>query len=402
MTQTIYLDHNATTPIDLSAVEAMRQCYAEGMANAGSQHSLGRRARLRLEDVREQIIRLLGAQSGTAASDRFIFTSGGTEANNLALLGMSGEGPGRVIVSSIEHPSVLATAPVLRQRGWRVDLVEADASGMIDLAHFDRLLDQDPPPKLVSIMLANNETGVVQPLGEVVRRCQSRGVLVHTDAVQAVGKLPVNFSALGVDALSLAAHKVQGPCGIGGLLIKRRVNLRPILFGGAQQLSQRPGTEPVALAVGMLASLQKWVDEREDRHRRMLECRDRLAEKIQKGEPTALFNGAEPRLSNTLNVSFCGLDRQALMMALDLAGIACSTGSACASGSSEPSHVLKAMGLEKARIEGSIRLSVGATTTVAEVDQAAERILRTISRLRSQERSPNSTVATREEGSKSL
>ena len=402
MTQTIYLDHNATTPIDPSAVEAMRQCYAEGLYNAGSQHTLGRRTRQRLEDVREQIGHLLGAKTGSADADRLIFTSGGTEANNLALLGMIGEDPGRVIITSIEHPSVLATALGLRQHGWRVDLVRTDESGVIDLTHLDQLLDEDPPTDLVSVMWGNNETGVLQPLEEVVRRCRQRGILVHTDAVQVVGKLPVRFSELGVDALSLAAHKVQGPCGIGGLLLRHGVNLRPILFGGAQQLSQRPGTEPVALAVGMLAALQKWIDESDDRARRMRDCRDRLAARILEGEPTAQINGGEPRLPNTLNISFGGFDRQALMMALDLAGIACSTGSACASGSSEPSHVLRAMGLEKARVESSIRLSVGASTTTAEVDQAAERILMTISRLRSQERSPNSTVATREEGSKSL
>ncbi len=402
MTQTIYLDHNATTPIDPAAVEAMRQCYAEGLVNAGSQHTLGRRTRQRLEDVREQLARLLGAKTGTTDADRFIFTSGGTEANNLALLGMIGEQPGRVIVSSIEHPSVLATATSLRQRGGRVDLVRATSSGIIDLDHFSQLMDDQQPVDLVSVMLGNNETGVLQPLAEIVRHCRSRGVRVHTDAVQVVGKLPVQFRQLGVDALSMAAHKVQGPCGIGGLLVRHGVNLQPILFGGAQQLSQRPGTEPVALAVGMLAAVQTWLDEADDRAQRMGQLRDRLAEKILGSEPNAQINGAEPRLPNTLNISFCGLDRQALMMALDLAGIACSTGSACASGSSEPSHVLQAMGLEKGRIESSIRLSVGAATSESEVDHAAERILMTISRLRAPERSPNSTVATREEGSKSV
>ena len=251
-------------------------------------------------------------------------------------------------------------------------------------------------------MWANNETGVIQPLEQLVQECRCRGILLHTDAVQVVGKLPVDFGQLGVDAMSFAAHKLQGPCGIGGLIVRHGVTLRPILFGGAQQLGARPGTEPVALVLGMLAALRMWQSEAQNVPDQTRRLRDALESRLVAEPCQAIVNGAEPRLPNTTNVSFPGLDRQALLIALDMGGIACSTGSACASGSSEPSRVLQAMGLEEDRVESSIRLSLGRFTTASEAGTAAERILSTVSRLRRPILASKSPRASREAGPKSV
>ena len=258
--KSIYLDHNATTPIDPRVVAAMQDCYARIGANAGSQHRAGRAARLALDDAREEIATLLGAEISSAA-DQFVVTSGGTEANNLGILGRALGDPGRMIISSLEHPSTIAAAGELAQRGWQIDWLAALESGSICLNHLEALLKKGQPPHLVSVMLANNETGVIQPIREVVQRCHAYGIPVHTDAVQVAGKSPIDFRELGVDSLSLAAHKFHGPAGVGGLLVRNGSQLRPILFGGSQQLGMRPGTEPVALVVGMLAALRLWSEE---------------------------------------------------------------------------------------------------------------------------------------------
>jgi cysteine desulfurase len=236
--------------------------------------------------------------------------------------------------------------------------------------------------RLVSVMLGNNETGVMQPVRELAAICRSRGVLIHTDAIQAVGKLPVDFKDLGVDALSLTAHKFHGPTGVGALLVRAGVPLRPTLFGGFQQLGERPGTETIALAAGMQRALELWQVESRQRLARMTAQRDRLEALIRRDVPGAVVIGAAAsRLPHTSNLAFPGLDRQAIAMALDLEGVACSTGSACASGSAEPSAVLLAMGLPTNLIDGSIRLSLGADTTDAEIDEAVRRIRKVIKTL---------------------
>ncbi|MCP4191504.1 MAG: cysteine desulfurase [Planctomycetaceae bacterium] len=392
--KSIYLDHNATTPIDPRVVAAMQDCYARIGANAGSQHRAGRAARLALDDAREEIATLLGAEISSAA-DQFVVTSGGTEANNLGILGRALGDPGRMIISSLEHPSTIAAAGELAQRGWQIDWLAALESGSICLNHLEALLKKGQPPHLVSVMLANNETGVIQPIREVVQRCHAYGIPVHTDAVQVAGKSPIDFRELGVDSLSLAAHKFHGPAGVGGLLVRNGSQLRPILFGGSQQLGMRPGTEPVALVVGMLAALRLWSEESSERYERLESGRNRLESALCE-DSSAVVNGTDPRLPHTLNISFCGLDRQAILMALDLAGVACSTGSACASGSSEPSPVLLAMGLDRERIESSLRLSLGATTQSEEIEEAAVRILKTIRHLRQSESPANSPSEPRE------
>jgi len=399
----IYLDHNSTTPIDPRVVEAMVRAWSECGANPASQHALGRKARRMLEDAREGIAELLGAKTGGMDADEVVFTSGGTEANNLALFGMMPAAPRRhnnafadenaeevrqhpefvsdLLISAIEHPSVMGAAEELRRRGY---------TAMISLAsnHNGNLDDQfcaliGLMPHLVSAMLANNETGAIQPIADLVSVCRDWGVLVHTDAVQAIGKIPVNFRELGVDAMTVAPHKFHGPLGIGALVLRHGVKLQPQLFGGFQQAALRPGTENVALAVGFHVALKLAIAELPERRERMQSLRDDLERSLRAEFPEMVIIGEQaPRLPNTSCVAFPGLNRQALVMALDLAGVACSTGSACASGSSEPSPTLVAMALPHPVIEGAIRFSLGASTTAAEVAEAGRRIINTIKHLR--------------------
>ncbi|NOY41029.1 MAG: cysteine desulfurase [Planctomycetes bacterium] len=380
MDEPIYLDHNATAPILPEVADAIREASLRFVGNSGSQHQAGRLARRALEEARERIGELLGARLGGQKPDRVFFTSGGTEANNLALFGLLGSEAvdateaGRLVISAIEHPSIAEPARRLETFGWQVDRVGVDRNGVILLDELEDVLR--PETCLVSLMLANNETGVLQPIAEAAALCAERGVLLHTDAAQVVGKLPVDFAGWNLAMLSSAAHKFHGPCGIGVLVVRDDVAIRPTTFGGHQQSDIRPGTEPIALAIGMRTALECWHQEAESRRSRIAEMRDQL-EKALLGElatAVVIGQGAE-RLPNTANIAFIGFDRQALVMALDLAGVACSTGSACASGSSEPSPTLVAMGLEKDVIGGSIRLSLGATTTKADIEESIRRIL---------------------------
>jgi cysteine desulfurase len=314
----------------------------------------------------------------------------------MALLGLAGTAPGRLTISAIEHPSVVGPAEYLASRGWVVERLGVDGDGVAIVDELvGRLSERCPPAepgaksdlsrapvqKLAAVMLGNNETGVLQPVAELAGVCRVNGVLLHTDAVQVVGKLPVSFQRLSTATLSFSAHKFHGPRGIGGLLIRGDVELSPLLFGGFQQGGMRPGTEPVALIAGMHKALEIWRRDFDERVRRVTALRDRFESALQSQLPGAEINGAGvPRLPHTSNVSFRGLDRRALAMALDLEGVACSTGSACASGSSEPSPVLLAMGLPSDVVAGSLRFSLGATTTEAEIDEAVARIARVVER----------------------
>ena len=384
----IYLDNNSTTPIDPRVVEAMVRVQRDGLANPASQHHLGRRARRLLEEAREGIASLLGADVTSFRADQLIFTSGGTEANNLALFGLTAAAAARsnerqqLIVSAIEHPSVLESARRLEQQGVPVVRLGVSTQGVVDEAQLEAALQQQPTA-LVSVMLANHETGVVQPVERLAALCAAAGAPLHTDAVQAVGKIPVHFRQLGVSALTLTAHKFHGPLGIGALLLRSDVKLEPTLFGGFQQGGLRPGTEPVALAVGFHEALRLAVAELDERNVRMTRLAGELARSLREAFPDLIIAGQQsPRLPHTLNVAFPGVNRQALLMSLDLTGVACSTGSACASGSSEPSPVLQAMGLPADAIEGAIRLSLSAQTTAEEVAEASRRIIRCVNDLR--------------------
>jgi cysteine desulfurase len=371
--ESIYLDHNATTRIDPRVAAAMDECHRAGYGNPASPHHAGRRARRVLEEARDRIAAVLGCRCTGPQADRVIFTSGGTEANNLALFGLAGRPPGRIILSSIEHPSVTGPAEQLQQQGFHLQRLPVSMDGVAQVARLRELLTEDT--RLVSIMLGNNETGVLQPVQEVAALCAPAGVPVHTDAVQIVGKVPVNFQQLNVTALSLTAHKFHGPVGVGALVVRSEVPLRPLLWGGFQQAGLRPGTESVALAVGLQRALELWQQESEERTTRMASLRNLLERSLCSEFPELVINGAQaPRLPHTANLAFPGMDRQTLLMALDLVGVACSTGSACASGSSEPSPVLQAMGLPPAVIHSALRFSLGAFTTEAEVLQAARRI----------------------------
>ncbi|HYO24097.1 MAG TPA: cysteine desulfurase family protein [Lacipirellulaceae bacterium] len=399
----IYLDNAATTPIRPEAADAVRDASLRYGANPASQHDLGRQARRALEAARSRIAELLGA----TGKDQVIFTSGGTEANNLALTGLAGwpiqnlrpsandaasrsaagqaplgVRPERIVVSGLEHPSVSLTAEALRLRGWQIDTLAAEATGVTTTGYFDGL-GGSVRARLVSVMLGNNETGVLQPVAQIAATCRAAGVLIHTDAVQVVGKIAMDFRALGVDALSVAAHKFHGPLGVGALIVKHGTQLAPLMQGGFQQQALRPGTESVPLAEGMCAALEAAHRDLDERCARITTLRMELERRILAADERAVVIGsAAHRLPHISNIAFVGLDRQALAMALDLDGIACSTGSACASGSSEPSPALVAMGLPTEQIRSSIRFSLGATTTAADIDEAARRILAVVKRLR--------------------
>jgi cysteine desulfurase len=378
----INLDHNATTSIHPEVVHAMQECWETNHGNPASSHRLGRRARQALESSRDGIGQLLGAEIDGTDSDHIILTSGGTEANNLALLGLVGPQPGRVIISAIEHPSVAAAAEHLRVRGHEICELPVSDAGIVQIERLDSLLTD--ATCLVSIMLANNETGVIQPVAEAAHLCQTRGIPFHTDAVQAVGKIPVDFRKLHVTALSLSGHKFHGPHGIGALIVRHGTQLQPILYGGHQQKGLRPGTQPLELAIGLHRALQVWKRDAGTRTARMTALRDQFEELIRAANVGAVINGlGADRLPNTSNVAFPGLDCQAIHMALDLAGVASSIGAACASGAVEPSPVLLAMKLHPDIVEGSLRFSLGAFTTRPDIESAAARLIECVTRMRS-------------------
>jgi cysteine desulfurase len=364
-------------------IEAMAVCMHRGYANPASQHSAGRRARQAINDARETIAKILAVDLVTRKADRLVFTSGGTEANNLAVFGLAhatGNEPGEAITSTIEHPSINGPIAQLEQRGWMVHRVGVTREGIVKVDQFEALISNRT--RFATIMLANNETGVLQPIEQLARIANERGVPLHTDAAQYVGKLPVDFRELGVAAMSMAAHKFHGPSGIGALALRHDVTIAPQLYGGFQQSGLRPGSEPVALAVGMCRALELFQEDHPQRVRGMRELLNQFESSLKQGFPNVVVNGAgASRLPNTSNLAFLGLDRQALVMALDLAGICCSTGSACASGSSEPSPVLLAMDCPREVVTSSLRFSLGAETTAEDIDEAVRRILTTTANL---------------------
>ncbi len=366
-------------------IRAMVDCYQRGYANPASQHKPGQEARKHLEDARERIAEILGADLSGSEPDRLILTSGGTEANCLAVLGFARAGnssePDQVIVSAMEHPSVMESAEHLLEQGWRLDTLDVTGDGLDQVERLAALLK--PEARVVSVMLANHDTGVLQPVAALAEICRARGVPIHTDAVQVAGKLPIDFRALGVDALSIAAHKFQGPLGIGALVLRAGVPLRPLCFGGHQQSGIRPGTESVALAVGMLTALELWQQEHPARAERLASLGERFETGLRAGFADLVVNGAgAERLPHVSNVAFPGLDGQVLLIALDTAGVACSVGSACSSNSTELSPTLRAMQLPDEVVKSSLRFSLGATTTEEQIDEAVRRILHVVGQLR--------------------
>jgi len=395
-TDRIYLDHNATTPVFPEVVEAMRACWSEPLLNPASQHEFGRRARRVLEDARERIGELLGAHP----NDRVVFTSGGTESNNLAIRGLlqragasSPPPPGaspfsHIIISTIEHPSITSLADHLAIQGCDVKRLDADNNGVIRVNQLPKMLR--PDTRLVAAMLANNETGVIQPVAELAAVCDEHKVPLHTDAAQAAGKLNLTFSDTNAATMSVAAHKFGGPLGIGALIVRRDVDLQPQLFGGFQQAGLRPGTESVALALGMQIAIEQWNKNRRAWAARLHSLRNEFEAALRREISGIEIIGEKAnRIPNTSNIAFVGLDRQQLFLALDQAGVACSTGSACASGSSEPSPVHIAMGLEPRVVSSALRFSFGVTTTLDEVAEATRRIINICNNLRPQKLTRN-------------
>ena len=378
----IYLDNNATTAIDPRVLELMRDVWFSGPLNASSQHASGRAARNRLDESISLMSGLLGGDVDSPGGGRLILTSGGTESNNLALSGI-GDPQGRLVISAIEHPSVLEVARGQAASGRDVNVIPVDESGVIDREVASRLINASPRPALVSVMAANNETGVVQPIEWLGQLCQSAGVPLHCDATQAIGKLAFRGDLPGLSAVTATAHKFHGPAGIGLLMVRAGVDLRPQMVGGEQQLAHRAGTEPVALAAGMAEALRLAECSIDQHAGLMSRCRDRFESALMAVFPELTIHGhTVARLPGTSCISFPAADRQAMLMALDLAGIACSSGSACASGSSRPSHVLSAMGVGGAQIATALRFGFSRFSTFAEVDQAVDAISRSYKRLR--------------------
>jgi cysteine desulfurase len=373
----IYLDNNATTPLLPAVAEAMRPYLTEFYGNPASAHWAGRRARQALEDAREQIASLLAAHP-----DEVIFTSGATEANNLALFSLVGTPPGHLITSPIEHPSVAEPIEHLARLGYEVEQLRVDSIGIVRAEALPALLRAET--RLVSVMLANNETGAIQPIKRLAEALNRR-VAMHCDAAQAAGKLPIDFHALGVTTLSLSAHKFHGPKGIGVLLVRRPTRLQPQLYGGHQQQGRRPGTEAVALVVGMATALNLALKEATQRQAHVLHLRHHFLGLLHELAAPVVLNGpAEGGLPHTLNLSFPGCRADVLLMNLDLAGVACSTGSACSSGSLLPSPVLRAMGVPDEVLHSAMRFSLSPVLTEAEAEEAARRIAGVVERVREQ------------------
>lgn len=360
----VYLDHNATTRVDPRVLEAMLPYLSGPYGNASSLHRYGRAARDAVEAARAQVAALVGAQPR-----QLVWTSGGTESNNLALKGVAALHPnGRVLYGITEHPAVMEAAESLRAQGREVEAVAVDASGLVDGARFTRQLAAGPVC-LVALMRANNETGVIQDLAAVAAQAHAAGARLHVDAVQAAGKIPVDVVALGADLMSLSSHKLYGPKGIGALIVGDDVELAPLHHGGAQEKGLRGGTENVAGIVGFGVAAELAQLELETRAQQARALRDRLEAGLRALPGIRIFGDGAERLPNTLQFAVSGYDGEALLMQLDRKGFAVSSGSACASGSGEPSHVLIGMGLSREVAKGAIRVSIGKDNTSAEIDQ---------------------------------
>jgi cysteine desulfurase len=374
----IYLDHAATTPIDPRVVEAMQPYLTQHFGNPSSIHAFGRDSRKAMEQAREEIARFLAAEPS-----QIVFTSGGTEADNTAIIGvaMANRERGKhVITSQIEHHAVLQACEYLEQIGFEVTYLPVDRTGMVQLEELKRAVR--PDTILVSIMYGNNEVGTIQPIEEIGRFLQERHIPFHTDAVQAFGVLPVQAGQLPVDLLSVSAHKINGPKGIGALYIRRNVPFLPHLHGGSQERKRRAGTENVAGIVGFAEAVKIAQAEMEQRVQKYRQLRTAMLQIWQQsGIPFELNGHPEKYLPHILNVSFPGTDTETLLLNLDLAGIAASSGSACTSGSLELSHVLQAMCLAEPRANSAIRFSFGVTNTLAEVEEAAKKTVEIVKRI---------------------
>ena len=381
----VYFDYNATTPPSPEVVERVAAVTQDVFGNASSVHHFGQEAKAVLDEARSAVAALIGADPSEV-----VFTAGGTESDNFALRGAADalEPTGRrhLVATAIEHEAVLNTLKALARRGWRTTLVPVDQSGVVSPDRIREALADDTA--IVSVMHANNEIGTIQPVAEIAALARARGALFHTDAVQSAGKVPISVKALGVDLLSLSAHKFNGPKGAGILYVRRGTRMQPILTGGKHERNRRAGTENTAAIAGMGVAARQAVQKLETEAGRLAALRDRLESGILAAVPGTVVNGGSSlRVPNTTNISFDRVEAESLLIALDLEGIAVSTGSACSSGTLEPSHVLKAMGLPVHRTQNSLRFSLGLFSTQVEVDRVVETLPRLVDKLRSLTRS---------------
>jgi cysteine desulfurase len=372
----VYLDNNATTPVLTEVFEAMRPYFGEQFGNASSIHHHGQETRAAVESAREFVAALLNCRAS-----EIVFTSGGTEADNLTIAGLTVPGD-HVITSAIEHHAVLLASKHLEDLGCEVAILPVDGRGLVDPDDVRRALR--PKTKLISIMMANNETGVLQPVEEIGKIAAEAGVHFHTDAVQAAGKVPIDVTRIGCHALSISGHKIHAPQGVGALYVHKGTKLQPLFYGGRHERSRRAGTEnvPGIVGLGKAAQLAKESFDRGD-DKKLAALRDRLQQGILARVYEASVNGdGAPRVPNTTNIRFDHIEGEALVIALDLKGLAVSTGAACSSGAIEPSHVLIAMGLRADQARSSIRFSLGKQTTGEDIDFALNLVPQTVARLR--------------------
>ena len=372
----VYLDNNASTPVLPEVLEAMRPYFGEHFGNASSIHHHGQETRSAVERARDSVASLLGCRAAEV-----VFTSGGTEGDNLAIAGLTSPGD-HIITSSIEHHAVLHTCNHLEEKGCDVTYVPVDGRGVVDLDDVRRALR--PSTRLISIMMANNETGVLQPVEEIGKIAAQADVYFHTDAVQAAGKIPIDVKRIGCDFLTISGHKMHAPQGVGALYVRKGTHLQPLFYGGRHERSRRAGTEnvPGIVALGKAAELAMQSFERGD-DEKMSVLRDRLQQGIlAQVEEAGVNSNFAPRVPNTSNIYFDHIEGESMVISLDLKGLAVSTGAACSSGAIEPSHVLTAMGLRSARARASIRFSLGKQNTPEDIDIALALVPETVARLR--------------------
>ena len=375
----VYLDHSATTPIREEVMGVIFPYFTELFGNASSIHSLGQRARKDVEEARSLLAHILGAHP-----EEVIFTSGGTESDNLAIKGVAyakQEEGNHIVTSSIEHSAVLNCCQYLEKHGFEVTYLPVDRHGLVEPEAVREALKRETV--LVSVMLANSEVGTIQPIEEIGAITKERGIVFHTDAVQAVGKVPIRVDDLNVDLLSVSGHKIYGPKGIGALYVRRGMRVEPLMYGGHHELGFRPGTENVAGIVGLAKAVELAEEEREDFSKRMYMLRTMLERGISVNIEDVQFNGhPEKRLPNILNASFKYVDGESLLLSLDMSGIGVSTGSACSEGSDETSHVLKAMGVPPDVARGSLRFSLGRLNTDEDISYVLEVLSEVVAQLR--------------------
>ncbi|HVY04727.1 MAG TPA: cysteine desulfurase family protein [Burkholderiales bacterium] len=372
-----YFDHNATTPLDEGVLAAMLPYLSGEYGNASSRHEFGTRARRAVDKAREQVAALVNVRPA-----QVVFVSGGTEANNLFVRGAAAyakPGQGRIVISGIEHPCVARPAQDLTRQGWKLRKIATNRDGRLDIEDAQAALAE--PASLVSVMLANNETGVIQPVAQVAALAKEARAWMHTDAVQALGKIPVDFDALGVHAMSLSAHKIYGPKGIGALVVDKRLELKPIIHGGGHEGGMRSGTQNVPAIVGFGAASELAAQRMADQALRTRALRDR-AEAGAAALGAQIFGAHAQRIPNTTYFAFPDIDGETLVIELDKAGFAVASGAACSSTSTEPSATLLAMGVDPVLARGAVRVSFGARNTTGEVDDFLQALGATVSRLR--------------------